>query len=96
VAALADARTIAILMPETTEAQAGEATARLRGRLDAIEIKSAGGRLVGRKWHSRSWSGPIKKQPSTAGAPSSGESRTQDCEALQWFQQQIESRPARG
>jgi hypothetical protein len=85
VAALADARTIAILMPETNGKQAGEAAARLRSRLDGFEIKSASGRPVTREWRWRSWPASGK-----AGPEDQATGAVDDCEALAWFQQQSE------
>jgi len=75
VAALADARTLALLLPETDENQAGGALAKLEKGLNEIELGSPDGRPVQRRWVRRSWS----QKP---GQPD---------EAMRWFQQQMDS-----
>jgi hypothetical protein len=74
VAALADARTIAILLPETDESQATIALERLRGALDVFELNTPVGDAVERCWTTQSWN----EKPEPNDEPGT------------WFRQQLE------
>lgn len=78
VAALANAFTLALLLPETDESGTAGALIRLGGHFDGFAIQTPRGQPVERQWVRQSWN-----------APKAGSN-----EVLEWLQQQLESEPA--
>jgi len=74
VAALAEATTIGVLVPETGEPEADIVLPRLQSQIDDFGLKTRAGRAVKQEWKKRSWH----------------ERPKDDDEPLLWFQQQLQ------